>query len=90
MPVVKGMGLSQEAAELTVGGLKVAFKERQPIHRAGSPLDIAQTVLWLATEESSFVNGQAIVIDGGLTCGRPWSETAAALRAIAPASLGPA
>ncbi len=86
----KGMGLSQEAAELTVDGLKVAFKERQPIHRAGSPLDIARAVLWLACEESSFVNGQAIVVDGGLTCGHAWSETAAALRAIAPALNGPA
>ena len=37
----------------------------QPIPRAGLPEDIANCALWLASDESSFVSGQAIVVDGG-------------------------
>jgi NAD(P)-dependent dehydrogenase (short-subunit alcohol dehydrogenase family) len=45
-----------------------------PLCRAGVPTDIANAALWLASSESSFVTGQAIVVDGGLTSGRPWSQ----------------
>jgi hypothetical protein len=36
--------------------------------------DIANAALWLASSESSFVTGHALVVDGGLTAGRRWSE----------------
>lgn len=39
----------------------------QPIPRAGLPEDIASAALWLAGDDSSFVTGQAIVVDGGWT-----------------------
>jgi NAD(P)-dependent dehydrogenase (short-subunit alcohol dehydrogenase family) len=39
----------------------------QPIPRAGLPEDIANAALWLASDESSFVTGQAINVDGGWT-----------------------
>jgi NAD(P)-dependent dehydrogenase (short-subunit alcohol dehydrogenase family) len=39
----------------------------QPIPRAGLPIDIANAALWLASDESSFVTGQSIVVDGGWT-----------------------
>jgi NAD(P)-dependent dehydrogenase (short-subunit alcohol dehydrogenase family) len=48
--------------------------EGVPLGRAGFPADIANAALWLASSESSFVTGQAIVVDGGLTSGRPWSQ----------------
>ena len=39
----------------------------QPIPRACQPLDIAQAALYLASDESSFVTGATIVVDGGWT-----------------------
>jgi NAD(P)-dependent dehydrogenase (short-subunit alcohol dehydrogenase family) len=46
----------------------------QPIRRAGEPIDIAYAALWLAGDESTFVTGQSIFVDGGLTAGNQWSQ----------------
>jgi NAD(P)-dependent dehydrogenase (short-subunit alcohol dehydrogenase family) len=46
-----------------------------PLGRAGFPADIANAALWLASSESSFVTGHALVVDGGLTAGRAWSQS---------------
>jgi NAD(P)-dependent dehydrogenase (short-subunit alcohol dehydrogenase family) len=40
--------------------------ERSPIGRLGETGDIAETALWLASDRSSFINGQSIAVDGGL------------------------
>ncbi len=54
------------------------FRERyaaaQPIGRTGEPADIANTAVWLASDDSTFVTGQAIVVDGGLITGRAWRD----------------
>ncbi|WP_034158155.1 SDR family NAD(P)-dependent oxidoreductase [Sphingomonas sp. ERG5] len=40
--------------------------ERSPLGRLGKTDDIAETALWLASDRSSFINGQSIAVDGGL------------------------
>jgi NAD(P)-dependent dehydrogenase (short-subunit alcohol dehydrogenase family) len=45
-----------------------------PIGRAGVPADIANAALWLACNESSFVTGHILVVDGGFTAGVRWSK----------------
>lgn len=70
----KGMGLSPEQADLTVDLMKVRLAQGQPIKRAGLPEDIAKAAAWLASDEASFVTGHALVVDGGITTGRLWSE----------------
>ena len=63
----KGMGLTVEQADATVEVMKVALAGAQPIKRAGLPSDIAEAALWLASDASSFVTGQALIVDGGIT-----------------------
>jgi NAD(P)-dependent dehydrogenase (short-subunit alcohol dehydrogenase family) len=41
--------------------------ERQPMGRMGEPAEIARAALYLACDDSAFVTGTALVIDGGLT-----------------------
>ena len=43
-----------------------------PLQRAGTPEEIAAVALFLASEESSYVNGQAIAVDGGLSSTLPF------------------
>jgi NAD(P)-dependent dehydrogenase (short-subunit alcohol dehydrogenase family) len=63
----KGLGLPQDWSERLSDMLKSSFlSEIQPIKRAGLPEDIAKAVLWLASDESSFVSGHALLVDGGL------------------------
>jgi NAD(P)-dependent dehydrogenase (short-subunit alcohol dehydrogenase family) len=47
--------------------LRALLGTAHPIPRAGEPDDIANAALWLASDEASFVTGQAIAVDGGLS-----------------------
>lgn len=60
----------------TVGGYwerKLGGKEKlldwYPVRRLGRPEDIAYLAVYLGSDESTFVNGATLVIDGGLTAG---------------------
>ena len=44
-----------------------ALRARQPMGRLGTPPEIADAILYLASDAASFVTGTAFVIDGGLT-----------------------
>ncbi len=41
-----------------------------PLRRTGQPEDVARAVIWLCTDEASYVNGAALTVDGGLVVGR--------------------
>lgn len=47
-----------------------------PLQRAGQPKEIAAMALFLASDEASYVNGQAFPVDGGLTASMPYTGRA--------------
>ena len=49
--------------------LRAKILTKMPVGRLGEPADIANAVVFLASEEASFITGQAIVVDGGMTSG---------------------
>lgn len=44
-----------------------AFTKTIPLQRAGRPQDIAEAVAFLASDAASYITGQTIIVDGGLT-----------------------
>jgi NAD(P)-dependent dehydrogenase (short-subunit alcohol dehydrogenase family) len=44
-----------------------AFEEDVPLGRFGLPDEVAEAALFLASEESSYVNGESLLVDGGLS-----------------------
>lgn len=48
--------------------LRAAWDKMHPLGRIGQPTDIANAALFLASEESSWVTGQCLAIDGGVSC----------------------
>jgi NAD(P)-dependent dehydrogenase (short-subunit alcohol dehydrogenase family) len=65
----RAAGLDGDEAQRTVDFMAAALSDIAPIRRGGRTLDIAEAVLWLASDASSFVTGQAIAVDGGLLTG---------------------
>ena len=70
----KSRGMTDAAADLVAKRVEKVFANRQPIPRAGTPDDIASAVLFLCSDEGSFITAQDLIIDGGATSGR-WGET---------------
>jgi NAD(P)-dependent dehydrogenase (short-subunit alcohol dehydrogenase family) len=80
--LLKALGLPPGRADDVAPGLTERFAAQQPIPRAGSVDDIANMAVFLASDESSFVTGQDIVVDGGQISGRLWTPQQEGLRTI--------
>jgi NAD(P)-dependent dehydrogenase (short-subunit alcohol dehydrogenase family) len=50
------------------------YLKKLPLGRFGEPVDVANAVAFLASAESSYITGQTLILDGGLTLGQPLDE----------------
>ena len=76
-PLAAGRPISSaepERVAAAVDRLRNSNMDVQPLARSGEPEDIANMALFLASDESRWVTGQAMVVDGGLLAGRPWRK----------------
>lgn len=55
-------------------GREASIGQLNPLKRGGAPREIANAIAFLASEEASYVNGQALVVDGGLSTSHPFSK----------------
>jgi 2-keto-3-deoxy-L-fuconate dehydrogenase len=55
-----------EKTKTTQTAVRQAFVDRQPMGRLGTPEEVAALVLFLASDESSYITGQAHLVDGGM------------------------
>lgn len=65
----RAAGLDSEQAQRTTQFMTAALSDIAPMPRTGMPVDVAELVLWLASDASSYVAGQVIAVDGGLLTG---------------------
>ena len=49
--------------------VRQSMVERTPLGRAGTPEEVAEAYVWLASNRASFVNGTVLSVDGGLVIG---------------------
>jgi NAD(P)-dependent dehydrogenase (short-subunit alcohol dehydrogenase family) len=80
--LAKALGAETAKAEELAGKIEGIYAKAQPIPRAGITDDIAQCVIWLASDRATFVNGADIVVDGGMIGGRNYSQHQEGLKQV--------
>ena len=80
--IAHARGVPIGEADAKLEDITESFREAQPLRRPGHPDDIAKAALWLASDESSFVNGHALAVDGGVSGGRMWSDYQKAIEGL--------
>jgi len=67
-PIFRGTGLTDEQIKEVFNQISKAV----PCRRVGEPADIANCIRFLSSKEASYINGAAIVIDGGWLRAANW------------------
>lgn len=70
---------AEERAE-AMAKIRAMIISRQPLQRQGTTADVAEAVLYFASDRSSYLTGTLLPVDGGLTAGTPRSAGGELLR----------
>ena len=62
-PIFDRFGLSPESVQET----KLRIERKSPFKRFGTPDEIAKVAMFLASDDSTYVVGEEIVVDGGMS-----------------------
>lgn len=65
----RAAAIGEKAGSEKMAKLQSNLSKATPLHRAGTPHDIAAAVLFLASDEGRFINCHDMVVDGGMTAG---------------------
>ncbi|MBA4354683.1 MAG: 2,5-dichloro-2,5-cyclohexadiene-1,4-diol dehydrogenase [Novosphingobium sp.] len=63
------LDMPEELEAQAKGAIAAMSQQAQPVARGGQADDIAQAVLFLASDAASFITGTSLVVDGGITIG---------------------
>lgn len=69
--VAPGGTMSVSFAAGVPGDYLEKWEQSMPLRRVGQGMDIANAMLYLASDEGSYVTGQTLIVDGGQALGRP-------------------
>ena len=64
--VIKMSGKTE--AELDFEAIDKTRNEKVPLGRVGSAVDVAQAARFLASDDSAYITGTELIVDGGLSC----------------------
>ncbi len=78
----KALGVDANRADGYAETARQMMAAMQPIPRAGLPEDSAKAAVFLASDDSTFINGHDLVVDGGVVGGRLWTPHQQAVQAM--------